>query len=161
MSDDWLRLARVRDAQLAAARTAVQAERDALAEREAQAAAARSALAGVHEAKQALWRDLAQGLSGGAGGVGALRQAHAWSGALDARIARAGEQARAAQAEAEAQQARLATRQDELQRALAAAEAARGTADRLRQEARRALARRDEARIDDGAAERWLRARRS
>jgi hypothetical protein len=160
MNDDWAKLARVRDAQLTVARLAVQAGRDALAQDQAHAAAARAALAGEHAAKQALWRDLAHELSQGGGAVADLRQAHAWSGALDTRIARTAQGAQAAQAAVDLQQARLDEQQARLQRALAAAEAARSTAGRVQEQERRAQEQRAQGRIDDGAAERWLRSRR-
>jgi hypothetical protein len=158
MSDDWARLTRVREAQLAAAREALQREREAFEAGRAQAQAARNALAAERQGKQRLWQQAVQGGAQGCA-VGALRQTHAWSGALDRRIAQAAQGVQSADAALHALQARLDAQQAQLRHASAQVEKVRQVAERLQHEARRAQDAREEGRLDDSAAERWLRTR--
>ena len=146
MSIDWHRLARLRERQqmlaqqeVARERTAAQASDDAL-----QQAQAGLALEQLH--KRTLWRQQQEASSLS---VEHLRQASAWSRALDARIARAAVDVGAAQVRAQAQHAALDAAREAMQRMARERHKAQAMGERTHRAARQVR----ERRIDDGIDE--------
>ncbi|MED5622309.1 serine kinase [Ideonella sp. BN130291] len=161
MNDDWARLTRVREAQLAAAREAVEQERVRVQASLAQAQRAQAQLQQQAHAKSALWQDTTQALAQGGCGAGTLRQAQVWSGALDRRIADAGQGVQAAEQAVAERMAELQQRRSQLRHASSEVEKVRQVHQRLQAAERRGAEVRAEDRLDELAAQRWLRVRGS
>lgn len=165
MSGQWLRLQRVREVQLASAQAAVQREREQLDRAQAQVRQAQSALAGEQHAKQALAQQTMARVSqhsgggGAVGGVTALRESQAWSGALDGRIALARDGVAHAHAAAQLQQAQLDARRASLRQAQAKLEKVKRVAEEQQQVQRSAAATAEQGRLDEAAALQWAQQR--
>ena len=105
MSIDWKLLADVRERQKTAAMGVVARDRAAAEQSQAQLMQAEALREQQQENKLRHWEATRGALSGGQCSVAEFRSAGAWSGALDARIAQAGEAAaQAARAHSEREQ---------------------------------------------------------
>lgn len=149
MDIDWQRLGEVRERQKAAAQQRVAADRQAMEESCQQAEQARHQWQHQMSAKQQLWQEAAGALSGGAFSVAQMRQAGAWSQALDAQIAQAGLAVQQAQAVVHQRQAVLDASRRQLRQAAGELEKAR----QMQQRARADQIRVREQRLEDGAEE--------
>ncbi|HWP19160.1 MAG TPA: serine kinase [Burkholderiaceae bacterium] len=158
MEIDWKLLGAVRERQKTAAQERAARDREAAERSRREADEAAAAWQAQLAAKQCLWQ---QARDAGRLDVTALRQAQAWSRALDGRIADA---ARAAQEAWGRHEAHLATL-DESRRRLRAAAAELEKARQMQQRSRAQRLRRAELRQDEVAeessAQRWLLQRRA
>jgi hypothetical protein len=156
MSIDWRLLVEVRERQKTVAMEVVARDRRAAGESLAAWQQAQALERQQVAAKVQHWQATAGVLSRGGCDVAALRQAGAWSGALDAQIVQAGRQAmQAGQAHAVREQTLEASRR-ELRAASGDLEKARQMQQRERSEQRRLQERRHESRTDDAATQSWL-----
>jgi len=146
MSIDWKRLGQVRERHQLRAQQEVSRERAAAALAEQALHEAQAMLAQEQASKRALWQQQAQAarLS-----VEDLRQAGAWSRALDGRIAQAAVGVVAAHERAQSQRERLDASREALQRAARE----RQKAESMGQRAQRAQLRERELRLEDAADE--------
>lgn len=156
MTIDWTLLVEVRERRRTSALELVARERRAAAESLAAWQQAQARQQQQVNAKLQHWQATAGALSGGECQVAHLRQAGAWSGALDALIAQAGEAAaQAGQAHAQRQQVLDASRL-KLRTASGELEAAQQMQQRTRNEARRQREQRLDAATEEAAAQAWL-----
>jgi len=156
MSIDWQQLVEVRERQKTNAQEIVARDRRAAGESHAQWQQAQAHQQLQLDAKLAHWQATAGALSNGQCNVAQLRQAGAWSGALDAQIVQAMQAAvEAAQALARRQQV-LAASREKLRAASGELEKARQMQQRTRAERRRQREQRLEAATEEAAAQSWL-----
>lgn len=148
MDIDWKRLGDVRERQKTVAQQRVAEERRVTEQSWQQAEQAHQQWQQRIAAKEALWQQ-ATGRSGGAVSVAQMRQAGAWSHALDAQIVQAGAMAQQAEGVARQQQSVLDASRLRLRQAAADLEKAR----QMQQRSRTEQARRSEQRLEDGAEE--------
>jgi flagellar biosynthesis chaperone FliJ len=160
MSIDWGLLVEVRERQKTSAMEVVARDRRAAGESLAMWHQAQASQQQQVNAKLQHWQATSGALSGGRCDVAQLRQAGAWSGALDARIVQAGEAAaQAAQVHAQRQQVLEASRR-QLREASGELEKAKQMQQRTRAEARCERERRLDAVTEEAAAQAW-RSRRA
>ena len=159
MSIEWMRLVDLRERHQQAACERVARDRRSAEESQAQAQAAQARLQEQIGVKASHWQAIANALQGGGCDVARLRDAGAWSRALDGHIARADSGVAQAQAVAAERQGALEASRQQLNRALAATERARQMAKRATQEQQRVR----DLRIDDATEEAsslaWVRRR--
>jgi hypothetical protein len=160
MSIDWKLLIDVRERQKTAAMEIVARDRQAADESQARLQQAQAKRQQQLDAKAQHWQATVGDLSGGHCSVAQLRHAGAWSGALDAQIAQAGQVA------AQAEHAHAQTQQvlDASRRQLRAASGELEKALQMQQRTRAEQVRLRELRQDEGAEEAatqvWLSGRR-
>lgn len=156
MSIDWGLLVEVRERQKTSATQRVARERRAAGESLAMWQQAQAREQQQLDAKQQHWQATAGALSGGECNVAQLRQAGAWSGALDAQIVRAGEAAaQARQVHGERLQV-LESGRSALRAASGELEKAKQMQQRTRAEQRRQREQRLDAMTEEAAAQAWL-----
>jgi hypothetical protein len=156
MSIDWGLLVEVRERQKTSAMEVAARERRAAAESLAMWQQAQARQQQQVNAKLQHWQATAGSLAGGECNVAQLRQAGAWSGALDAQIVQAGQAAaQAGQVHAQRQQV-LAASREKLRAASGELEKARQMQQRTRAEARRQREQRHDAATEEAAAQAWL-----
>lgn len=155
MSVDWMLLIDVRERQKSAAMGVVARERQAAEQSLARLQKAETWREQQVQDKAQHWQDTAGALSGGVFSVAQLRQAGAWSGALDARIAQAGQTvAQAGQAHAQREQALAASRL-RLRGASGELEKARQMQERTRAEQLRLQGLRHDDAAEEAAVQAW------
>ncbi|MDH6594279.1 flagellar biosynthesis chaperone FliJ [Variovorax sp. TBS-050B] len=154
MSIDWKLLADVRERQKTVAMGVVARDRAAAEHSQAQWREAEAARQQQVQNKAQHWEATRGALSGGQLSVAEFRHAGAWSGALDAQIAQAGQTAaEAAQAHAEREQVL-----DQSRRQLRAAHGELEKAQQMQQRARSERLQLQEQRLEDGNEERTAQA---
>ena len=160
MAIEWQRLIDVRAQHERIARERVAQERRAADESAAQAQAAQQRLAQQVAGKASHWQAIARALDGGTCDVAQLRDAGAWSGALDRQIAQADDSVSQVQAVVAERQGTLEASRRRLRETAAGTERVRQM--QLRDQARHRQL--QEARIEEAAqeaaAQAWM-ARRS
>lgn len=149
MGVDWKLLVDVRERQKRTAMETVARDQEAAEQGRAATRQAQASLQQQIDAKLAHWQATAGALSGGACNVAQLRQASAWSGALDGHIAQAGVAVLQAQIE-------YRRREQVLQQSRQRLRAASGEVEKAQQMRQRSLQqqrREREVRLDSAAEE--------
>jgi len=149
MSIEWKRLIDVRERHRQLAQEVVARDRRDVEESRSLALKARQQLEAQIAGKAAHWRSLSNSLDGQSCDVAGLRDASAWSRALDERIAQAGELVSQVQAVVALHQESLEASSAQLREAVACAERAR----QMQQRAQMQVQRRQDLRMDDAAEE--------
>lgn len=161
MSIDWKLLVDVRERQKTAAMEVVARDRRAAGESLAAWQQAQAHQQQQVAAKQQHWQATAGALSQGHANVAALRQAGAWSGALDAQITQAGQAAaQAGQAHAQRQHVLEASRR-QLRAASGELEKAQQMQQRTHADAQRLREQRQDEGTEEAATQVWLSLRHS
>lgn len=161
MAIAWKLLADVRERHQRSALQAVGRDQRALQACEARAQQAEQQWRQQHQAKSQHWQSTAAALGGGGCSVAQMRMAGAWSHALDARIASAGEAALQAWAIAAQAESVLDTSRGQLRRISADLEKARQMQQRDRAEQRLQQERRQDEVTEEASVQLWLAARRA
>lgn len=155
MAIDWKLLIDVRERQKSVAMGIVARDREAAEESRAQLQQAEAWRQQQVQGKAQHWQATVGALSGGQCNVAQLRHAGAWSGALDARIAQAGQAAmQAGQAHAQREQVLEASRQ-QLRAASGELEKAQQMQQRARTERLRLMELRQDEAAEETASQSW------
>ena len=152
---DWKLLIDVRERQKTAALEVVAREREAAGQSHAQLLQAEAWCEQQVRSKAAHWQATAGALAGGQCNVAQLRHAGAWSGALDARIAQAQQQAAQAGAFHAEREEVLARSRQALRVASGELEKARQMQQRARAEQRALQASRQDEATEEAASQQW------
>ena len=161
MAIAWKLLADVRERHQRSALQAVGRDQRALQACEALAGEARQQWLQQHQAKAQHWQATTAALGEGACSVAQMRQAGAWSHALDARIAAAGTTVLQAQAVVAHAEGQLDASRGQLRRASAELEKARQMQQRDRAELRAQQERRLDEATEEASVQQWSAARRA
>jgi hypothetical protein len=154
---NWTQLIRVRERQKVTALETVARDRQASDRCAAATQQARQGLDDLKEAKCALWQSTAGAMTQAGGSVAQLRQAGAWSQALNGRIAQAAQQLQQAREQEQQRQAVLEASRAQLRRVQGELEKAQRIEAQQAREARRQCERREEDRTEDAGVQGWAR----
>jgi hypothetical protein len=152
---DWKCLVDVRQQHERTAQQHVARERGAFDESHALELNAQQRLRKQHASKAELWQTTSSALAGGGLCVAALRDAGAWSGAIDAQIAQAQQQASEAKAALAERQASLDTARRQLRSAAADTHKAREMQERALKQRTSAQDLQVERRVEENAVHAW------
>jgi hypothetical protein len=161
MAIAWKQLADVRESHQRNALQAVGRDKRALQACEALAQEAEQQWLQQYQAKARHWQSTVAAADQGGCSVAQMRQAGAWSHALDARIATAGVALLQAQAVVAMAEGVLDTSRGQLRRASAELEKARQMQQRARAEQRAQQERRQDEATEEASVQLWLVARRA
>jgi hypothetical protein len=161
MAIAWQLLADVRERHQRSALQAVGRDRRSLQVCQAQAQQAERQWLQQHEAKSRHWQSTLAALDRGGCSVAQLRQAGAWSHALDARIVTAGTAVLEAQAVVAMAEGALEASRGQLRRASAELEKARQMQQRVGAEQRARQERRQDEATEEAAVQAWSAQRRT
>jgi hypothetical protein len=161
MTIDWKRLIDLREQHERTARQHFAREQQTFDESRARVTAAEQHLEQQQANKAELWQQTSSSLDGGACSVAALRNAGAWSGALDAQIAQAQRHTIEAQQALIERHAALEASREQLRSAAADTHKAREMQQRAMKLRLREQDGRVERTVEEGAAHAWAAVQRA